>query len=149
VILAAGSLMFASDTQTIIIMPITKMVGIIKRLADDPLEKQDPPVFDEVELQMKGQNQMKTVELQKTIFRIGNLLQCSFGQLGAMIIKEQLSSGDGNLDIMIPGIKVTVVFMVVRINNFVDYSDCLKAHITEFLNKIVSIMHRSADRWGG
>ena len=50
---------------------------------------------------------------------------------------------------MIPGIKVTVVFMVVRINNFVDYADCLKAHITEFLNKIVSIMHRSADRWGG
>ena len=92
---------------------------------------------------------MKTVELQKTIFRIGNLLQMSFGQLGAVIIKEQLSSGDGNLDIMIPGSRVSVVFMVVRINNFVDYADCLKAHITEFLNKIVYIIHHSADRWGG
>ena len=50
---------------------------------------------------------------------------------------------------MIPGIRVSVVFMVVRINNFVDYSDALKAHITEFLNKIVYIMHHSADRWGG
>lgn len=50
---------------------------------------------------------------------------------------------------MIPGIRVSVVFMVVRINNFVDYADSLKAHITEFLNKIVYIMHNSADRWGG
>jgi len=55
--------MFASDTQRIIIMPITKMVGIIKTLADDPLEKPDPPVFDEDELHQKGINQMKTVEL--------------------------------------------------------------------------------------
>ena len=62
-ILTAGNLMFASDTQRIIIMPITKMVGIIKTLADDPLEKPDPPVFDEDELQQKGINQMKTVEL--------------------------------------------------------------------------------------
>ena len=55
--------MFGSDTQNIIINPITKMVGIIKRLADDPLEKQEAPVFDEQELQTKGTNQMKTVEL--------------------------------------------------------------------------------------
>ena len=46
-ILTAGSLLFGSDTQKIIITPITKMVGIIKTLADDPLEKPDPPVFDE------------------------------------------------------------------------------------------------------
>ena len=46
---------------------------------------------------------MKTNELQKTIFRIGNLLQMSFGQLGAITVKEQVSSGDGNLEIMIPG----------------------------------------------
>ena len=48
--------MFASDTQSIIITPITKMVGIIKTLADEPLEKPDPPVFDENELHVKDQN---------------------------------------------------------------------------------------------
>ena len=62
-VLATGSIMFASDTQKIIITPITKMVGIIKTLADEPLDKPAPPVFDENELQMKDQNQMKTVEL--------------------------------------------------------------------------------------
>ena len=56
-----------------------------------------------------------------------------------MIIKQQLSSGDGNLEIMIPGVRASVIFMVVRINNFVDYSDSLKAHITDFLN--LSLIH--------
>lgn len=34
---------------------------------------------------------MKTAELQKTIFRIGNLIQMSFGQLGALVVKENSS----------------------------------------------------------
>jgi len=38
-VLAAGSLMFQNDTHKIVIVPITKMVGIIKTLADDPLQK--------------------------------------------------------------------------------------------------------------
>ena len=37
IILAVGSIMFSNDTQKIIIEPITKMVSIIKTLADDPL----------------------------------------------------------------------------------------------------------------
>jgi len=35
--MTAGSLMFSADTEKVIILPITKMVGIIKQLADDPL----------------------------------------------------------------------------------------------------------------
>ena len=86
IILGAGAIMFANDTDKLVIMPITKMVGIIKTLADDPLQKPDPPQFDEEETQQKGQ--MRTKELQKTIFRIGNLLQMSYGQLGAIIIRD-------------------------------------------------------------
>lgn len=36
-VIVAGALLFADDTQKIVIVPITKMVGIIKTLADDPL----------------------------------------------------------------------------------------------------------------
>ena len=62
------------------IIPITKMVSIIKTLADDPLQKPEAPKIDESELLITdNSNQMKTAELQKTIFRIGNLLQMSFG----------------------------------------------------------------------
>ena len=37
VIMCIGSIMFSADTDRIVILPITKMVGIIRMLADDPL----------------------------------------------------------------------------------------------------------------
>jgi hypothetical protein len=39
------------------------MVTIIKSLADDPLQKPDPPTIDEQELADNNPNQMKTAEL--------------------------------------------------------------------------------------
>ena len=79
VILTVGSLMFQNDTTNIVIRPITKMVSIIKTLADDPLKKPEAPELEEEEeltdqQKQKTANEMKTVELKKTIFRIGNLL---------------------------------------------------------------------------
>ena len=60
-----------------------------------------------------------------------------------------MSSGDGNLEIFIPGHKITAILMVVKLNQFVDYSEILKTNLSEFLNKITSIMHHCADRWDG
>ena len=65
----------------------------------------------------------------------------SFGQLGAIIVRDQVSQGDGNLDIMIPGVKINAIFMICKINQFVDYTDVLKTNMTDFLNKITSIVH--------
>ena len=39
----------------------------------------------------------------------------SFGQLGAIIVRGQVSSGEGNLEIMQPGQKITAIFMIVKI----------------------------------
>ena len=118
------------------------MVGIIKTLADDPLQKPEPPKIDEAEAFISdNSNQIKTAELQKTIFRIGNLLQMAFGQLGAVIIRENVSSGDGNLEIMIPGHRINVIFMVARVNNFVEINNALGQQCPEFLNKIIQILH--------
>lgn len=60
-----------------------------------------------------------------------------------------MSSGDGNLDIMIPGHKINAIFMICRINQFVDYTEVLKTNLTDFLNKITSLVHKSASRWDG
>ncbi len=81
------------------------MVNIIKQLADDPLKKPEVPIFTDEEINRKARDKIKTIELSKTIYRIGKLLQMSFGQLGALIINENVSSGDGQLEIMIPGHK--------------------------------------------
>ena len=70
-LMTMGSLMFSNDTDRIIILPITKMVGIIKQLADDPLQRPEEPIFTEEELKSKAKNSIKTVELEKTIYRIG------------------------------------------------------------------------------
>ena len=49
----------------------------------------------------------------------------AFGRLGAMIIRENVSSGDGSLEIMIPGHRINVIFAVIRINDFVEISETL------------------------
>ena len=126
------------------------MVGIIKTLADDPLKRPDPPrISDDDLVASNDKNHMRTIELEKTIYRIGNLLQMAFGRLGAVIIRENVSSGDGSLEIMIPGHRINVVFMVVRLNQFVEITDTLSTHSTVFINKIVNILHQCADRWSG
>jgi len=63
IIMCIGSIMFSSDTERIVIIPITKMVGIIRMLADDPLQKRDAPVFSDEEINSKVKNELKTVEL--------------------------------------------------------------------------------------
>ena len=73
----------------------------------------------------------------------------SFGQLGAVIIRENVSSGDGSLEIMIPGHRINVVFMVARVNNFIEITEVLKSQSTEFLNKVAGILHQCAHKWDG
>ena len=125
------------------------MVGIIKTLADDPLQKPVKPEISEEDLNDTDENQLRTVELEKTIFRIGNLLQMSFGQLGAVIIRENVSSGDGQLGIMCPGHRINVIFMVCTIKSYNKIQLALEENMTIFVNNIVKIIHECADRWSG
>ena len=48
--MSIGSIMISSETERIVTEPITKMVNIIKLLADDPLKKPEKPVFTPEEL---------------------------------------------------------------------------------------------------
>lgn len=50
----------------------------------------------------------------------------AYGRLGAVVIKENVSSGDGGLEIMIPGRRINVIFMVIRINEFVEITEVMK-----------------------
>ena len=73
----------------------------------------------------------------------------SFGQLGAVIIRENVSSGDGSLEIMIPGHRINAIFLVVRINSFIEITEALKSQIPEFLNKLIGIIHHCSEKWNG
>ena len=72
-----------------------------------------------------------------------------FGHLGAQIIKENLNSGDGVLEIMVPGRRHDVIFCVVRFQNYVQVTDLLQEESIQFLNHIVHILHHCAFRWNG
>ena len=148
-LMSIGSIMFTNDTDDIIIAPITKMVGIIKQLADDPLQKPQPLFFTEEELNSIVPNQLKTVELRRTIYRIGKLLQMCFGQLGAIIIRDAVSSGDGSLEIMIPGHRLNVIFCVVRLQDYNVVQNIIQEESIQFLNKIVEILHQCSSKWDG
>jgi hypothetical protein len=52
-----------------------------------------------------------------------------------------VSSGDGSLEIMIPGHRINAIFLVVRINSFIEITEALKAQVPEFMNKIIGIVH--------
>ena len=58
-----GSLQFTSETEKLIVVPVTNVVNIIMQLAKDPLLKPETPVFTEEELNSKAKNNIKTVEL--------------------------------------------------------------------------------------
>jgi hypothetical protein len=46
---------------------------------------------------------MKTVVLEKTIYKISNLLQRGFGELGARVVAQYLTRNEDFMDIMMPG----------------------------------------------
>jgi hypothetical protein len=82
ILLFIAAVTISNDTQKIVIKPITKMVNIIKRLADDPLKLPEAPVQDE---EIDFESHMKTTVLENTIFKIGNLLQVKIKSLILMI----------------------------------------------------------------
>jgi hypothetical protein len=130
------------------------MVSIIKTLADDPLSKPEMPELEEPEreeeeAQQADKNEMKTAELSKAIFRIGNLLQMSFGQLGAVIVNSNGTTGDGSLEINIPGKMQNVIFMSCRLSGFVKIAEGLEEHTNTFLNQMLNIIHKCTARWDG
>mmetsp|Transcript_55180 Transcript_55180/g.75858 ORF Transcript_55180/g.75858 Transcript_55180/m.75858 type:complete len:202 (+) Transcript_55180:1487-2092(+) len=87
--------------------------------------------------------------LELTIYKIGNLLQRGFGELGAKIVSKTLTQTDQYMDLTIAGKKVEVVFAVCRIKQFTETTECLQDEIIVFVNKIVRIIHECTKRWDG
>jgi len=155
VLLASMSIQFQNDTQTLVIAPIEKMVNIIKQLAEDPLRKPELEQFQtESEIEMSGKKkdqgpQLETTMLENTILKIGGLLQVGFGEAGAQIIGKNMSSGDGELNIMMPGRQINAVFGLFSINQFSECIDALQEEVTIFINTICCCLHNCVNRWSG
>ncbi|CAD7955057.1 unnamed protein product [Amoebophrya sp. A120] len=178
ILLGTMSIQFQNDTQSLVIRPIEKMVNIIKQLAEDPLEPPNLDEDGEENgngsassmggggggsgggaggnsgdgKKKKKKNkgpQLETTMLENTILKIGGLLQVGFGEAGAQIIGKNMSSGDGELNIMMPGSKVESIFGFVDIRQFTDTTECLEEDVMVFVNSIGYIVHKCVHRWSG
>merc|ERR1719261_2373437 len=154
-LLGFGSMSFSNDTQRLVIAPIEKMVNIVKQLADDPLRKpemQDEGADEVVEVdnkKNKNSGQLETGMLETTILKIGSLLQVGFGEAGAVIIGQNMSSDDGELNILKAGRKVMAIYGFCRINDFMETTQCLLEEVMVFVNKIGHIVHTCVHEWRG
>jgi len=154
VILFMLNLQFQNDTQRLVIAPIEKMVNIIKQLAEDPLRKPDVKsagVLEEDDPRPKkpGGPQLETSMLENTILKIGELLQRGFGAAGAEIIGKNMSSGDGDLNIMMPGNRVTAIFGWSDVRNFTFATEILNEGVMLFINAVGNIVQTCVHKWSG
>lgn len=155
--------LFSQDTQNLVIAPIEKMVNIVKQLANDPLRKPEiEPTEDQIAntnedegltffLKKRKRNgpQLETSVLEQTILKIGQLLQVGFGEAGAEIIGNNMRSGDGELNIMIPGKRVKAIFGFLDIRRFTDATEALQEDVMHFVNLVGRISHQCTHRWEG
>eukprot|EP00070_Physeter_catodon_P037065 XP_028343959.1 uncharacterized protein LOC112063197 [Physeter catodon] len=140
---------FARDTQNLIVAPIEKMVNIVKQLADDPLHPPGIGRSEEVTDKQKKKTELETSMLESTILKIGGLLQVGFGEAGANVISRNMKSGDGDLNIMIPGEKIQAIFGFCNIRQFTELTECLQEDVMAFINTVGGILHHCCHFWNG
>jgi len=122
----------------------------------DPLKKPEVRQDDENgELVEKGKKkkkkgpQLETAMLEDTILKIGGLLQVSFGEAGADVLKKNMGSGDGELNIMKPGFTIEAIFGYINIRSFSDINALLKEDVVLFVNTVAQVVHTCVYRWKG
>lgn len=106
IILVFAVIGFSRDAETLVIGPIERMINLVKKLSENPLAS----LYSEKHANdAKGTDAFETQMLESTLEKISSLLQVGFGVAGAQIISSNMSSG-GDLDVMIPGKKITSIF---------------------------------------
>jgi hypothetical protein len=86
--------------------------------------------------------------LEHAIMKMATLLQVGFGCAGAEIIAKSFKD-DGELDPMVPGIRVHAIFGFCDIRDFTVATEYLQQDVMLFVNKIAQIAHKYVVDSGG
>jgi len=140
--LSIAVILFSRDAETLVIDPIERMIKLVKKLADNPLASLYRDKEDD------GAEGFETTLLETTLEKISSLLQVGFGVAGAQIIQSNMSSG-GDLDVMIPGKKITAVFGFGIMDEFTNTCSCLEEEMCTYINTIAKIIHDNAIAFHG
>ena len=131
-----------------VIGPIERMMTLVKKLADNPLESAsmdqqyleddkvgaNPSALQTRDLTRPSTQDMKndgyeTALLETTLERVGQLLQIGFGAAGAEIIGNNMNSASGKLNAMVPGKKICAIYGFCDIRQFTDTTECLQEEV--------------------
>ena len=145
-VLVGFSIMLTNDAKALVVGPLERMMSMVKKLAKNPLgalTDEGDDVYDDGD----PDNQYETVMLERSLLKIGGLLQVGFGAAGADIIAKNM--GRGELRMMEPGRKITSIFGFGIIEDFTDTVSCLEQEITQYINSIADIVHTGTSSYFG
>ncbi|KAL7495107.1 hypothetical protein ACHAWT_003622 [Skeletonema menzelii] len=142
ILLASMGLLFSRDAYQLVIHPIEKMKHTVQQLSENPL------LHLERVKNNRGNDSSETDVLEQAITKMAALLQVGFGSAGAEIIAKNLSDM-GELNPMIPGVRVNAIFGFADIRNFTFATEGLQQDVMIFVNKVAAITHQHVVSSGG
>mmetsp|Transcript_9885 Transcript_9885/g.14650 ORF Transcript_9885/g.14650 Transcript_9885/m.14650 type:complete len:641 (-) Transcript_9885:1140-3062(-) len=151
ILLGVGTMTFQNDVNNLVILPIEKMVQLIREISENPLGKEFS--FNPEEIQGTDDG-METTLLLRTISKIAGLMRVGFGEAGAEIIGKNLNMcsdehGGSSMNLLGNGTKITSIFGFCDIRNFTDTTECLQEEVMLFVNRIAHILHSIVAQCGG
>ena len=112
ILLGTMGLLFSKDAYKLVIHPIEKMKSTVQQLSENPLLH-----LERIKNRDNGGESNETDMLEQAISKMAALLQVGFGSAGAEIISKNLSDM-GELNPMVPGVRVNAIFGFVDIRDF-------------------------------
>ena len=138
VLLGLGMISFTKDVRHLVIVPIEKMIQLVREISENPLGTDFSHTDD------KTQNDdMETTVLIRTISKIAGLMRVGFGEAGADIIGKNLNitTGGHNINLLGNGRKIRSIFGFCDVRQFTDTTECLQEEVMLFVNRIAHILH--------
>lgn len=135
------------DAELMVIGPIERMMRLVTQLAQNPLGATEAKKELYEESEPQGED-YETKMLEDTLGKIGRLLQVGFGAAGTEIIAKNMG-GAGELDVMIPGKKITSIFGFGIIEHFTETCSLLEEDVITYINTIAEIVHGDAKVFHG
>ena len=171
-------MLFSKLATDLVISPIEDMIERVHKITADPLgaahQEEERLLFEELAMHEhagtsnqkiqvddgfkdkikeredkdKSNEPMETAMLEQTLSKIGALLALGFGEAGSQIIAKNMAKG-GDVNPMLPGIKLMSIFGFCDIRNFTDATEVLQEGVMLFVNEIGEICHGIVDRYSG
>jgi len=134
VVIITMYVLLSLDVTQMVVQPIESMVGLVRRLAENPT------------LQLEGQSKSKyeTEAVRIALAKIVGLMQLGFGGAGHEIISYNLANSERTgLDLMLRGKKKECAYGFCDIRQFTDTVECLQDQVMLFTNSVGEIVHQS------